>query len=418
MLGLDRESPIAKESHMFRQIKSIADLERLVENEVKEDWSIDYKADLDRQNGDDLSKKGILCFLENVTAFANAQGGVLLVGITEEESCAREVKGIHVTNRDSFQLTLENLLRDSVKPRLNGVTYDWIEVANGRYVLVINVPYSLQGPHVVDHGSQWRFFLRHSNGKHAMDVDEVREAFLSRSQYREKAIAFRNERYRELMNEDRYVGGTIHNDLRCGAKILFHLVPAQHGMGLSQINPVRLKPILKKNRALEKMFSVWELSFEGLRAIDPGPPDFRFALRGQMLVSRDGTTELILGDYHYMNGDMGTLHSVYEEDLVEATRALLQTFKEHQIQPPFFAFLTVHSFVGRKLYSRRQESFRQPLGEISRDPMMIPPVVFQEYDADVPTVLKDLFDPIWNECGEASSWNYDEKGIWRRSIYD
>ena len=403
---------------MLRQFKSIEDLERLVENEVKEDRTIDFKADLDRDKGDDLSKKGISRFLENITAFANTQGGVMLVGITEEESCAKEVKGIQVMNRDSFQLTLENLLRDSVKPRLNGVTYDWIEIAKGTYILAITVPYSLQGPHVVEHGSQWRFFSRHSNGKHAMDVDEVREAFLSRNQYREKAIAYRNERYRELMNEDRYVGGSIHNDLKYGAKILFHLVPAQHGMGMSQIDPVKLKPILKMNKALEKSFSIWELSFEGLRAIDLGPQGFNYALRGQMLVSRDGTTELILGDYDYPNGNEGSLHTAYEEDLVEVTRALLQTYKEHQIQPPFFAFLTVHSFVGKKLYSRRQESFRQPRGEISRDPMMIPPVVFQEYDANIPEVLKALFDPVWNECGEASSWNYDEQGNWRGGIYD
>jgi len=403
---------------MIRSFESIADLQRLIQNEVKEDWTIDYKADLDRKSGDILSNKGKLRFLENITAFANAQGGVLLVGITEEESCAKEITGIQVSDRDEFQLTLVNLLRDAVKPYLRGVDYTWINVTVNRYVLVVTVPYSLLGPHVIDHAGKWRFFLRHSNGKHAMDVDEVREAFLSRNQYRERAIAYRDRRYRELMNEDRFVGGSIHNDLRYGAKILFHLVPAQHGLGMSQIDPVKLKPILKDNRALEKIFSVWKLSYEGLLAIDPGPQDYRYTLRGQMLVCRDGTTELILGGYHYLNHDVGTLHSVYEEDLVEVTTTLLQCFKEHQIQPPFFAFLTVHSFVGKRLYFRRTESYRQPNGVISRDPMMIPPIVFQDFNADVPTVLKDLFDPIWNECGEANSWNYDKHGNWRKSLYD
>ena len=74
-------------------------------------------------------------------------------------------------------LRLENRLRDSVEPRLDGVRFKRIPLASGAEVLVLRVPASLAGPHRSSFKGTKRFYARSSAGKYEMDMDQLRAAF-------------------------------------------------------------------------------------------------------------------------------------------------------------------------------------------------------------------------------------------------
>jgi len=48
-----------------------------------------------------------------------------------------------------------------------------------------------------------------------------------------------------------------------------------------------------------------------------------------------------------------------------------------------------------------------------RDILVLPDVLIEGYGCDNPTVLRPIFDAVWNAAGWERCFDYDEKGIWR-----
>jgi predicted HTH transcriptional regulator len=84
---------------------------RLIEQEVYERKTLDYKRDL--PGGTDQEKKE---FLADVSSFANTEGGELIFGVIEAAGAPREVAGVAAGNLDAEKLRLQNLLRDGLQP--------------------------------------------------------------------------------------------------------------------------------------------------------------------------------------------------------------------------------------------------------------------------------------------------------------
>lgn len=50
---------------------------------------------------------------------------------------------------------------------------------------------------------------------------------------------------------------------------------------------------------------------------------------------------------------------------------------------------------------------------IDRDVAILPEVQAGSLDDDdVPTVMRPIFDAVWNACGHPRSYNYTESGVW------
>lgn len=152
-------------------------LAELVANQVAEGRSLEFKRDLPGGADGDIKE-----FLADVTSLANAQGGDLVFGISEQDGVASEIRGLTVENADSALLRLENILRDGVEPRLSGTRFRWVELAGGTSVLLVRVPSSLAAPHRVRFKNSARFYSRNSRGKYEMDTHELRVAFTASEQ--------------------------------------------------------------------------------------------------------------------------------------------------------------------------------------------------------------------------------------------
>src|SRR2546421_5727868 len=167
-----------------------SDLQTLIDNQVPEGKTIEYKSILP-SNADGDKKE----FLADVSSFANGAGGDLLFGIEEQAGTPTTLSGIQLADVDAQKLRLESILRDGIDPKLPRVDIHPVALTSkpGHYVLILRVQKSWLVHRVIfkNHG---HFYSRHSAGKYQLDVAELRTAFELSGTIAERIRDFRTER--------------------------------------------------------------------------------------------------------------------------------------------------------------------------------------------------------------------------------
>jgi hypothetical protein len=64
-----------------------------------------------------------------------------------------------------------------------------------------------------------------------------------------------------------------------------------------------------------------------------------------------------------------------------------------------------YSMIYRRYVTRESAS-------IDRDVLFLPEVVVESYDVKAESILKPIFDSVWNACGFPRSLHYDKNGDW------
>jgi hypothetical protein len=163
-----------------KQLRDVAeaDVRQLVNSGVEEHLQLEYKSALYEPN-DRGSRESLL----DICMFANAGGGILLIGISERRDGNGQPTGVPDPNA---QLGLDNIPNPeavlqaydarviaSIQERLPLESYP-IPVAN-RHVLVIRVPNSMSKPHRVLYQGHAYFPSRRERQRYEMDVREIKE---------------------------------------------------------------------------------------------------------------------------------------------------------------------------------------------------------------------------------------------------
>jgi predicted HTH transcriptional regulator len=112
-----------------------ADLAELIATQVPEGLRIEYKRDL--YGNSDRDKREAL---KDVSAFANAFGGHLLIGIEEQNGLPTAVPGILDINPDEVLLRLEQLILSGIEPRIHGIRMRAIPLTNSSFCFVLRIP--------------------------------------------------------------------------------------------------------------------------------------------------------------------------------------------------------------------------------------------------------------------------------------
>jgi hypothetical protein len=87
--------------------------------------------------------------------------------------------------------------------------------------------------------------------------------------------------------------------------------------------------------------------------------------------------------------------------------------QEAGVQPPFYVFLTLTGVKGKQLgISSSWMSFGETY-PVDRDVLSLPECYVENYDTDVDTIFRPMFDVVWNCCGYARSRNYNNEGVWQ-----
>jgi hypothetical protein len=111
----------------------------------------------------------------------------------------RMAAGLAVANIDPEILRLDQMIRAGIGPRLMGCQVRSVHGLPNAPAIVIRVPRSWQGPHVVSFQQDFRFYSRNTNGKFRMDASDVRDAVLNAGSIEERVRVFRAERLARIV---------------------------------------------------------------------------------------------------------------------------------------------------------------------------------------------------------------------------
>lgn len=381
---------------------SKSDIESLIQNQVREGRTIEYRQIIPGNSDDDKRE-----FLADISSFANAGGGDLLYGITATEGVPQEASGLE-GNLDAELLRFENLIRDSLDPRIHGLRMKPIAGFAKGSVLLVRVPKSWAAPHMVTYRNLSRFFTRNSSGKHQMDVTEIRGTFSISEALPERIKRFRDERLGRIIANETPIR------LTTGPQMIFHILPVASFMLNSNFDVIYLKERLKYGLC-PIASNGWNtrVNLDGL-VFHTG--NGLVECRAYTQIFRSGQIEAVATDLTVANDKDKLLHS-WEHEIAHAVGSYLISLKDLEVVPPFFFFLSFTGVAGFRIYVDRS-FYRMSGAAIDRDTLFLPEVMIADYpltsDVDeTAKILRPAFDAFWNACGYERSFNFDDKGNWK-----
>jgi hypothetical protein len=380
-----------------------ADILALVSGGVSERRTIEYKAAL--PGGADGERKE---FLYDVSSFANAAGGDLLFGVPEVKDENGKNTGTPAspigvalsTTLDAEVQRLTSMIRDGIRPHLQGVEVRAIGNFRDGPVILIRIPRSWNGPHMVVFKDACRFYARGAVGKLLLSVDEVRDAFLATASLPERLDRVRRDRVSRILAEQTPLPMTQLS------KAVLHVVPLAALSGHSRIDGAALADAM---RGLPTMGgSGWNhrMNFDGFLNYTTRQSDGTCVSYVQAF--RSGLVELVRHEFLSLRDGGQTIASIaYERELIDATHDTMRALGRAQQSPPYFACITLLGVKGA----------RMPRGghPVDRDVLFLPDVQLDDAGPnkqEIARALRPAFDVVWQSAGCARSFNYGEDGSW------
>jgi hypothetical protein len=267
-------------------------------------------------------------------------------------------------------------------------------------ILVVRIPQSWAGPHMVTYKGSSRFFSRGSAGKFPMDVAEIRAAFDASNEIPKRIKAWRDERLGKIMADS----GPA--PLDANGIIVAHLIPLS-----SFANPWRFAASdlgaygLSFPPLCESGYN-HRYNVDGLLTFSPSNGS-AVCVTAYGQVFRSGCIEGVCAQL--VNEREGTRwigSSWIEKGVVGSVTTYLKSLAQLNVEPPFVFLLA--ALQARGAYLTVDDG--KP---IDRDVVCLPDVLIENVPCDVPQVLRPVFDALWNACGFQQSFNYDEQGKWK-----
>lgn len=384
-------------SKQLDQITS-EDLEKLVENSVSEKKTLEYKSV--PVYGSDSERKE---FLADVSSFANASGGDLIFGVEQSDGIPTKVSGMKISNVDAEILKLENIIRDGIEPRINVLTHA-VSVKNGNIVLIFRINRSWVGPHRVIFKGHDKFYSRNSAGKYPLDTNELKIAFTLSQTLVDKIGDFKNGRILDLISDKTPI--PFYN----GGKIVLHLIPLEsfnleNSFGLNKLQEVLPKMVPMR-------VSSWnqKINLEGLLSYSEGQNN---KSHSYVQLYRSGIIEAVEGLTLSKDQEQKVLPSKgYEGMLIKALNQYMGILKDLKINPPVVIFLTLLSVNGYRITSSDLFFDSDENNLINKDVLNLPETLVENYDISSTSILRPMFDLVWNACGFEKSLNFNDDGEW------
>lgn len=385
------------------------DLLALITLGVPESRTIEYKLHIPGNSDGDKKE-----FLADVSSFANSSGGFLVYGMEESQGLPTSFPGIAGIDTDREILRLESIIQSGIAPRIPGIFIRSLLLSNGAAAILIKVTKSWVSPHMVTLGGTSRFYSRNSAGKYQLDVHEIRSAVLATEALSNRIKEFRLDRINKVMIGDTPV------PLPDGAKVVLHLIPINYFLSS---NPINLAFAEENFHRLSNLSSPNYSSPDSFRINIDGIVTFMTSRDESNLsytqLFRDGSIEAVS---HFLlskeRDDQSLIPSVYfEQAIMDCCSRLLGFQRASGIEPPTVIFLTLTGVKGYQMGVSQDVIFRMmpriTHRIIDREIIQSPDVLVENYEGVVlPTLLRPVFDSVWNAAGWIGSINYDESGDW------
>lgn len=374
------------------------DLKVLIANEVSEGKAIEYKQ---AAIGNDRDNKKE--FLADVSSFANASGGYLIIGMREEAGVAIEICGLDL-DADAELQRLENLMRDNLDPRIPGISMRAIPLASG-VAIVVQIPRSWSQPHAVNFGGHWRFYSRNSAGKYPLDVSEVRTAFTLSETIADRIREFRAERLGNI------VAGETPVPIQEGAIVVLHVIP------LTAFDPKAIFDVAKLANLNEKPAPIFSHpsshrhNFDGFLTHDLNRSTS--LSHAYLQVFRNGIIESV--NSGLLNSDYAgpVIPSAdFEYGILDALQRFLDTQMMLGVYPPLLVMLSLLEVSGYRMAAGRSQSPGATPHPIEKRNLIIPEILVDHLDLAPAEIMRPAFDAVWNATGWPRSMSYSDDGRW------
>lgn len=166
------------------RLKTLEDVQKLIDGKIKESLTLDYKGELGRN--EEIAK--------DISAFANTSGGVIVYGIIEKDNLPVSINWIE---SKGVRERIENVLISRIQPNIEEYEINSIENPSdpSKAIFTVHVPQSLNAPHMVNH----RYYKRYKFQSPPMEDHEVKEAIFKKGL--REALNFEVSRNLELANK-------------------------------------------------------------------------------------------------------------------------------------------------------------------------------------------------------------------------
>ena len=328
--------------------------------------------------------------------------GDLLFGVEAKQGVPVALPGVEIDNVDAQKLRLDQVLRTGLEPRLPRVDISTVEVADGRFVVLVRALRSWVGPHRVQKNR--KFCARNSAGKYELDVGELRMAFTASETIPARIRDFRTERLAKIHSRETPI------PLERGGCLVVHAVPLRgfaeafsFDVSSLQVGECPIRPMQSARLGFSP-----RVNLDGHITSTSESPGTCFTY---VQIFRNGAVESAC-TLHDANGQMVLPSKGYETDVLAFVSSYVEFTRRYEFEPPHLLFL---SFVGVRGCIFGTQGYRRPgtgPAAFQDDMVVFPEGVMVERDEQPHRVMKPVFDMVWNAFGFVGSQNYDEDGNW------
>ena len=374
------------------------DLSELVAAQVPEGLRIDYKKDL--YGNSDADKREAL---KDVSAFANAFGGHLIIGVEEQNGLPTAFSGVANVNPDEIVLRIDQLIRSGIEPRIQGLRVRAVPLANGAHCFVLRIPRSWHPPHRVSAQNSNRFWIRNSGGAHEASVEELRTLFTLGANAHHRVHQFRDERLSEINS------GNSARPLQGDGRLILHIVPLAAVTSPFQVDLAMVYQTHLAFRPIGTMGMTPRFNFDGVVNERGGDQNF-----GYTQVFRNGALEATKANI-IVGRDWGRVISgpKFERHIFEVLPGYLDGLRKAGVPPPLVVLFTLEGVKGVR-YTALGGVFNMPGPAIEREILYLPECLINEYgsEPDYHKAVKPAFDTLWNTAGHPFAQSFSADGIW------
>lgn len=377
-----------------------SDLVELIEGQVPEGLRLEYKAIA--YDNDDKSRSEAI---KDISAFANAHGGHLILGISEKpKGLPSRLNGLcKDLDIDTEIRRLESLAQTGIEPRIEGLCIRSIRLQGGQHCIVLRIPRSWRPPHRVSRGNLNQFWIRNSAGAHEASVDELRTLFTLGASAQQLAAQFRDAR----INEFKPRVSDLPPNTDHGVAVL-HLVPLASVTAPWSVDLRKAATTLRDEfHALINDGRAPQFTLDGMVV---NGSDTRMS--SSTTLYRDGKLEATLNNFVLHKFDNAIDAQRFEETIFTALPCYLAGLQGLDVPPPIAVFLTLVD-VRRAAYAvGSSPSNNAP--QIGRTIATLPPCLIDAYGLpeDYSRALRPAFGALWNTTNRARAGSFSEDGVW------
>lgn len=176
------------------------DLQVILDNpDYRENEYIDFKRNFSFLEMDKKSperKEHISEFKSDICSFANAGGGYLIYGISDNKGMADKINGISIkdNNIDKFELDRKNNL-NNILPKLPYIKFSFVPLSNGNYVVIIYIMGDRFAPYFhLEDEKNYKIYKRVGNGKQVITYTELKNMFNQSLSLENEILEYRKRR--------------------------------------------------------------------------------------------------------------------------------------------------------------------------------------------------------------------------------